>query len=177
MPRMVFRLAPMSGPIRWLTWVLMVIPIGFLAAPLLDWRLFPMDLFGGVIALSYAFIGLYMRPSAFVATPAGLDILWPLRRRRIPRANLLGASEVDLADLRREFGLLLRVGAGGLWGGFGLAWSSRGEHLSLYVSRHADGFVLVRIRGGRSLLITPERPSDFVAAFSSPAAVSSSRDR
>lgn len=164
---MVFRLAPMSGLIRGMTFVLILVPIGFLAAPLLDWRSFPLAPLGGAIALSYAFIWLYMRPSAFVVTPEGLDIVWPLRRRRIPKANLVGASEVGRGDLRREFGLLLRVGAGGLWGGFGLAWSSRGEHLSLYVSRHADGFVLVRARGARSLLITPERPADFVAALSS----------
>jgi hypothetical protein len=163
---MVFCLAPMSGLIRGITYVLMLVPIGFLAAPLLDPRLLPLGLVGGAIALTYASIWLYMRPSAFVVTPEGLDILWPLRRRRIPRANLLEASEVGRENLRREFGLLLRVGAGGLWGGFGLAWSSRGEHLALYVSRHADGFVLVRCRGTRSLLITPENPAAFVAALS-----------
>jgi hypothetical protein len=163
---MVFRLAPMSGLIRGMTYVLMLVPIGFLTAPILDWRFLPLAPLGAIIAVSYAFIWLFMRPSAFVVTPEGLEILWPLRRRRIPRANLVGASEVGRADLRREFGLLLRVGAGGLWGGFGLAWSSRGEHLGLYVSRHADGFVLVRGRGVRSLLITPERPAAFVAALS-----------
>jgi hypothetical protein len=163
---MVFRLAPMSGLIRGMTCVLILVPISFLTAPFLDRRFFPLALLGAVIALSYAFIWLFMRPSAFVVTPDGLDIVWPLRRRRIPRANLAGANEVGREDLRREFGLLLRVGVGGLWGGFGLAWSSRGEHLGLYVSRHADGFVLVRARGPRSLLITPERPADFVAALS-----------
>ncbi len=118
---MVFRLAPMSGLIRGMTCVLLLVPIGFM--------------------------------------------VWPLRRRHIPKVNLAGASEVGREDLRKEFGVLLRVGAGGLWGGFGLACSSRGEHLSLYVSRHADGFVLVRARGKRSLLITPERPAAFVAAL------------
>jgi hypothetical protein len=163
---MVFRLAPMSGLIRGMTGALLLVPIGFLAAALLDPRLFPLAPVGGAIALSYIFIWLYMRPSAFVVATEGLDIVWPLRRRRIPWANLVGASEVARQDLRREFGLLLRVGAGGLWGGFGLAWSSRGEHLGLYVSRHADGFVLVRCRGTRSLLITPERPAAFAAALS-----------
>lgn len=167
MRRMVFRLAPMSGLMRGMTWALMVIPIGFLAAPLLDRRFLPLGLLGGAVALGYAFTWLYMRPSAFVVGPEGLDIRWPLRRRHIPRASIGSASLVSHADLRREFGLLLRVGVGGLWGGFGLAWSSRGDHLGLYVSRHADGFVLVRGRGARSLLITPERPADFVAALAS----------
>jgi hypothetical protein len=164
---MVFRLAPMSGLMRGLTCFLMLVPMALLAAPVLDPRLFPLRLMGGAFALGYAFIWLYMRPSAFVVGPEGLDIRWPLRRRRIPRANLLGASEVGPEDLSREFGLLLRVGVGGLWGGFGLAWSSRGEHLSLYVSRHADGLVLVRGQGVRSLLLTPERPADFAAALAS----------
>jgi hypothetical protein len=164
---MVFPLAPMSGLILGMTCVLFLVPIGFLAAPLFDSGLSPQALVGGVIALSYAFIWLYMRPSAFVVGPEGLDIVWPLRRRRIPRAKLVGASEIGREALRQEFGLLLRVGAGGLWGGFGLAWSRRGQHLGLYVSRHADGFVLVRCRGTRSLLITPERPDAFVAALPS----------
>jgi hypothetical protein len=167
MRRMVFRLAPMSGLIFGMTCALLLVPIGFLAAPLFDARLFPLAPVGAVIALLHAFIWLYMRPNAFVLGPEGLDILWPLRRRRIPRAKLLGASEIGREALREEFGLLLRVGAGGLWGGFGLAWSSRGEYLGLYVSRHADGFVLVRCRGARSLLITPERPDAFVAALPS----------
>jgi hypothetical protein len=165
---MAFRLAPMSGLILGLTCALFLVPIAFVAAPLLDPRSTPAALAGGgaVVALVFAFIWLYMRPSAFVVSPEGLDIVWPLRRRRIPRAALVGASEVSREDIRGEFGLLLRVGAGGPWGGFGLAWSSRGQHLGLYVSRHADGFVLVRCRATRSLLITPERPADFVAALS-----------
>jgi hypothetical protein len=163
---MVFRLATMSGLIFGMTCALLLVPIGFLAAPLLDPRLFPLAPIGGAVALGYAFIWLCMRPSAFVVTPEGLDVVWPLQRRHIPGTDILGATEVRSPDLRAEFGTLLRVGVGGLWGGFGLAWSSRGKHLGLYVSRHADGFVLVRCRGTRSLLVTPERPAAFVAALS-----------
>ena len=160
-----FRLAPMSGLILGMTCALFLVPIGFLAAPLRDPRLTPLALVGGAVALGYAFTWLYMRPTAFEVGPDGLDIVWPLRRRHVPRADILGAAEIRPAGLRAEFGTLLRVGVGGLWGGFGLAWSSRGRHLGLYVSRHADGFVLVRCRRSRSLLITPERPDAFVAAL------------
>ena len=162
---MVFRLAPMSGLIRGLTCALFLVPIGFLAAPLLDPHLTPLALVGGAVALGYAFTWLYMRPTAFEITREGLDVVWPVRRTHIPQADILGASEVRSADLRAEFGVLLRVGVGGLWGGFGIAWSSRGKHLDLYVSRHADGIVLVRCGQSRSLLITPERPAAFAAAL------------
>ena len=60
------------------------------------------------------------------------------------------------------------MGAGGLWGGFGLLVTSR-ESVAMYVSR-TDRFVLVRLRAGRSLLLTPAEPERFVAALQSAAA-------
>ncbi len=55
----------------------------------------------------------------------------------------------------------MRVGAGGLWGGFGQIWAER-EKLDFYISR-TDSFVLIHRHGGRSLLISPERQADFVS--------------
>src|SRR5262245_41722872 len=159
-----FKLAPMSGLLRWMTIVLLAIPIGFLAVPLVDRRAGPIALVGLFVALLYAGIWLLMRPSEFVVRD-GLMIVWPLRQRWISRDEIVGAEEVDLEQLRREFGVLLRFGAGGLWGGFGLALSTKGKHLGLLVSRHRDGFVLLRCRNTRSILMTPERPNEFVECF------------
>jgi hypothetical protein len=160
-----FRLAPMSGTIRVMTIGLFCIPLLFwwmaLAEPgrvLLGWV-------GTAAVLLYAFIWFWLRPTAFVVSAEGLEIVWPARRRTIAVSSLVGAEVVTREKLREEFGFMMRVGAGGLWGGFGLAWSSSGNHLGLYVSRHADGFVLVRCKGTRSLLITPEDPKRFVAVM------------
>jgi hypothetical protein len=57
----------------------------------------------------------------------------------------------------------MRIGAGGLWGGFGWLYTRKGL-LDLYVSR-TDRFVLVRRRIGRPLLLTPERDEAFVDAL------------
>jgi len=62
----------------------------------------------------------------------------------------------------------LSRGRRGLWGGFGLLVASR-ESFAMYVSR-TDRFVLVRLRAGRSLLLTPAEPERFVAALQSAAA-------
>jgi hypothetical protein len=161
---MTFRLAPMSGLIAALTAVVLLVPLFITATALGVPGAKPALLVAAALLATYAFTWLYMRPRAFVIADDGLDVVWPLRRRRYPWADVAGASVVPPADLRGEFGVLLRVGVGGLWGGFGLAWSSRGKHLGLYVSRHADGLVLVRCHQGRSLLITPENPDAFVAA-------------
>jgi hypothetical protein len=158
-----FRLAPMSGLIAVVTWVLLAIPAGMvvLAATMRTPILHGLV---GFFVVLYAWIWLWMRPSAFQLSRAGLEIVWPLRQRRIPRSQIVGAELVTPVGLKREFGTLMRVGAGGLWGGFGGAWSIGRAWLGLYVSRHADGLVLVRCRGVPSLLITPADPERFVAA-------------
>jgi hypothetical protein len=157
------RLAPMSGFLAVLTAIVLLLPVGIVAvgaatpgAPL-AWAI------AALLAATYAFTWFCMRPSRFVVDAEGLEVVWPLRRRFIPWSDVAGAATMRADELSAEFGLLLRVGVGGLWGGFGLAWSSRGKHLGLYVSRHADGFVLVRCGRTRSLLITPERPEEFTA--------------
>jgi hypothetical protein len=50
------------------------------------------------------------------------------------------------------------------WGGFGLLWTSRGGLVDFYISR-TDRIVIVERKSGRPLLITPERPEQFVAAL------------
>ncbi|MCU0242247.1 MAG: PH domain-containing protein, partial [Vicinamibacteria bacterium] len=57
----------------------------------------------------------------------------------------------------------MRIGAGGLWGGFGLLKTSR-VTFSMWLSR-TDRFVLVSLRDTRPLLITPENPERFIAAL------------
>lgn len=48
----------------------------------------------------------------------------------------------------------MRIGIGGLWGGFGWLWPGRGL-VNFYVSR-SDGLVLIERMSARPLLITPE---------------------
>jgi hypothetical protein len=144
------------------TAVVMLVPVVVAAISLRAGSGIGLLVAGWIVAL-FVFTWLYWRPSTFTIGPEGLFVDWPMRSRHVPWSDIAGAEEVRPDGLRQEFGTLLRVGVGGLWGGFGLAWSSRGKHLGMYVSRHADGFVLVRCLRARSLLITPERPAAFVA--------------
>jgi hypothetical protein len=91
-------------------------------------------------------------------------IVWPARRRHIAKHDISGARVLESRQFRSEFGWAARVGVGGLWGGFGWAWTSRRGLLDLYVSR-TDGCVLVERRSGRALLLTPERPEEFARAL------------
>ena len=72
--------------------------------------------------------------------------------------------QVDRQEPRRDVGWGMRVGAGGLWGGFGLLWTARRGIVQMYVSR-LDRFVWIERGKERPWLITPERAEEFVAAL------------
>ncbi len=149
-----------------LTVVVLLIPLVFLAlglslpppqGSLLFWT-------GLALVLLYGWIWLWLRPLRFEITPTELVLVWPLRRASVPRADIRGARCLEREAFRSEFGRAARVGAGGLWGGFGWLWTARRGWLDLYVSR-LGGWVVVERLSGRSLLLTPERPDEFVRAL------------
>ena len=159
-----FPLARMNALILGVTVVLFPLPLIFLAVAFLAPR--PIGLVFQVVTLflfaTWAAIWLIGRPTRFEVSPAGVRVVWPVREQLVPESDVASADLVTSAEFRKEFGYAMRVGAGGLWGGFGWAWTGKGM-LGLYVSR-TDGLVLLRCREGRSMLITPADPERFVAA-------------
>jgi len=159
-----FRLARMSPQIVVFTNVLLALPILFLAIAAFgnSVLLLPALL---ILALDL-WVWLRMRPMMFVVDPNGIDVAWPLKRRRIDRADIAGVRLIDVATLRRELGFCMRVGVGGLYGAFGWLWSRRRGIVQMYVSR-TDGLVWIERVSGRPWMITPEHPEAFVRALSS----------
>jgi len=156
-------MAPMSPRVFTLTLVILALPAAFLAAPL----------FGGptltvpailMIAI-FAWVWLRFRPSCFVVYPTVLQIVWPLKRREIPRREILNARIIGREELKKEIESGIRIGAGGLWGGFGWLWTSKRGIVQMYVSR-TDRFVWLERAGARPWLITPEHPEAFARALS-----------
>jgi hypothetical protein len=160
-----FPLAPMSGLIRALTAAVLAIPALFVAAGLAA----PAPLLvtvGVVTALLYLAIWLGGRPTAFEVSAAALRIRFPWRTRAVPAREILGVRLISGTAFREEFGFAVRIGVGGLWGGFGWLWTAQRGFVELYVSR-VDGLVLVeRRRGETPLLVTPAEPEEFVEALS-----------
>jgi hypothetical protein len=160
-----FELAPMSTGIRILTWIVLALPLALLLGARQADGAAGRVLLGVTVflLLLYASVWLWWRPTAFEIDPAGLRIRWPLRARLIPARELADAVVLSGGAFRREFGWGVRVGAGGLWGGFGWLCTRKGL-VDLYVSR-ADHFVLVTLRTGRPLLLTPDADQRFVATL------------
>jgi len=154
----------MSAVILVLTLALLALPVVFVVAAATTTRV----LLGpaAFVVLIYLWIWLRYRPTCFVVHPHTLEIVWPLKRRTIPLASITGARIIGRRELRPLVGIGLRIGAGGLWGGFGWLWTSRQGIVQMYISR-IDRFVWIERAGGRPWLITPERPEELCARLTS----------
>lgn len=158
-----FRLGRMSPLIRVLTIILLALPLAFVGTVLLgnDELAVP----AALLIIIYAWVWLRFRPSEFVVEQNRLVVIWRLKRRFISRADIKDVRLVDRQELKREIGWGMRIGAGGLWGGFGCLWTTKRGLVQMYVSR-TDWFVWIERANGRPWLITPERPEAFVRALS-----------
>jgi len=157
-----FPLAAMSPLILIFTLVLLVLPVVFVGGAMVGQRLLLAPAL--FLVAIYLWVWLRFRPHWFVVTARDLELVWPLKRRRVSRNDIAAVQIIDRKTLRTKVGWALRVGAGGLWGGFGWLWTKRRGIVQMYVSR-IDEFVWIECREGRPLLITPERPTDFVRAL------------
>lgn len=158
-----FRLAPMSRLISVLTTFLLALPAALIATSFNG----PQELavIGLFVLALYAWVWLRYRPTRFKIHPDGLEVVWPLRRRVIPCQDITSVQLIDGLQLRKAIGWGMRIGAGGLWGGFGWLWTKRRGVVQMYVSRTTDGFVWIERGGDRPWLITPEQPEVFVRAL------------
>ncbi|MBM3261925.1 MAG: hypothetical protein FJY97_00610 [candidate division Zixibacteria bacterium] len=127
-----FRLARMCPLIRTLTLLLLALPLAFLVA----------SLFGAVSLVTvalilvaiYTWIWLRFRPGEFIVRGDVLEVRWPLKHRTISLEDISEVRVVDREQLKTETGWDVRVGAGGLWGGFGWLWTKRRGIFQMYVS-------------------------------------------
>lgn len=115
------------------------------------------------VVVIVASVWLLFRPSWFEISPRGMRIRWPLRRGFIPLARIRGVELLTADERTARYGFGMRIGAGGLWGGFGYRTSSQGL-LHMYISR-LDYTVMIHVAGDRPWMITPRDPQRFVATL------------
>jgi Bacterial PH domain len=170
-----FRLAPMTWDLVVLTVLLLPLPAvlfgigvavshqpGVQAAP----ASVVLRAVGGFLALMYVWVWLWFRPTHFLVLPHALEIVWPVRHRWLPRNTITAVRVLDRKELRALVGTGLRVGSGGLWGGFGWLWTTKRGMVRMYISR-TDRFVWIERGEDQPWLVTPERPEEFVRALGS----------
>lgn len=161
-----FVLAPMS-PLMWgLTLFCWAIPTFFFLSAFLNPIASPIALVGALMVIIYATVWVWWRPSAFVVTPDNLELQFPVRKIVVPRDQIENCKLWSGADLKARYGATYRVGAGGLWGGFGWLRSSSKEWIEFYISRQSD-YLYIERHEAIPLLLTPSDREDMLAALQS----------
>jgi hypothetical protein len=160
----IFRIAPMCMMIRIITLVLLALPVLFVLSTVFGRALLIAPTI--LLVAIYSWVWLRFRPTQFVVHQDVLEVIWPLKRRQISRDSISDVRIVNGRDLKQQVGWGMRVGAGGLWGGFGWLWTQRRGIVQMYISRIND-LVWIDRTAGRPWLISPERPQEFVQALSS----------
>ena len=161
-PSTSYELAPMSQGIRILTLVMLALPVVFLAAA--AFGMGPLALPGLFIVVLYLWIWTRFRPSQFILHSGTIEVVWPLKRREIGRETISDVRLIGKKEMCSEVGWCMRVGAGGLCGGFGWLWTQKRGIVQMYITR-TDQFVWIERRNERPWLISPERPEEFVQAL------------
>lgn len=159
--RRAFELAPMSGLIRGLTVFVLALPAVLALAGVAAGRPLPLLAVAALLALVYVAVWLWWRPTRFELSEDAFDIVFPARRKSTPRRAIVGARPLSVRSVRSELGFPLRIGVGGLWGGFGWLWTTRRGLVEFYVSR-TDGLVFIERSGAYPLLITPADPEELL---------------
>jgi hypothetical protein len=149
----------MSPAIRGITVALLAVTAALLAAGVLFERALLVP--GLLLAATEVVVWLWSRPRAFVLGGGALRLEYPVRTWAVPLQDVASVRAFEVESFRSEFGFPLRVGVGGLWGGFGWLWTTRRGWVDFAISR-TDGLLLVERHRGRPLLITPERPEEFL---------------
>jgi hypothetical protein len=101
-PARTFQLAPMSPVVLIVTLVLLALPVIFIIAALAGTRLHIVP--GLFVIAVYVWMWLRFRPNRFVVHEGSLEVIWPLKRREIPRDNISNVRLLDRDALRKEIG-------------------------------------------------------------------------
>lgn len=155
-----FTVPPMSGVLWVITIPVIALPFVFTVVGLLQGSSVPFFIALSLFLLIIS-VWFWMRPSRYRVDIGGLTIVWPLRRLRIPKESILGLRVLGRKQLKVELGRAMRIGVGGLFGGFGFLWTRKRGLIRFYITR-LDRFVLIDRRGNRPILITVNDPDGMV---------------
>jgi hypothetical protein len=160
-----YKTPPMCGSIRVVTFIIAAIPFLLIFFG-------PAENRAGLTIVAMFFflliigVWLWMRPTQYIVDSSGLTVVWPLRKYHIPRSRITRVRVLDKKQVKKEIGFAVRIGVGGLFGGFGLLWSRKRGFIRFYITR-TDDFVIIEQRNDRPLLITVDNPQGILKDLAS----------
>ena len=109
-----------------------------------------------------AFIIVYLlRPNNYSVSADKLLIHRIISSVKIDRNNIRSVQEIDESQVKNS---IRTFGMGGFFGSFGKFWNSTLGSMTWYVIRK-NNFVLVETKDQKKIILTPDKPEEFVASF------------
>ncbi len=109
-----------------------------------------------------AFIIVYLlRPNNYSVSADKLLINRMLGNVEIERNNIQSVQEIEESQVKNS---LRTFGVGGFFGSFGKFWNATLGNMTWYVTRK-NNFVLVETKDKKKIILTPDKPKEFVASF------------
>ncbi len=114
------------------------------------------------IPLIIVFVIVYLlRPNNYSVSSDKLLIHRMLGNVEIERNNIQSVQEIDESQVKNS---IRTFGVGGFFGNFGKFWNGKLGNMTWYVTRK-NNFVLVETKDQKKIILTPDKPEEFVASF------------
>jgi Bacterial PH domain len=102
-----------------------------------------------------------LRPNNYSVSSDKLLIHRALSNVEISRNNIQTVQEIDESEVKNS---IRTFGVGGFFGNFGKFWNGKLGNMTWYVTRK-NNFVLVETKDQKKIILTPDKPEEFVASF------------
>ena len=102
-----------------------------------------------------------LRPNNYSVSSDKLLIHRAISNIEIDRNNIKSVREIDESQVKNS---LRTFGVGGFFGSFGKFWNGKLGKMTWYVTRK-NNFVLVETKDNKKIILTPDKPEEFVASF------------
>jgi Bacterial PH domain len=101
------------------------------------------------------------RPNNYSVSSDKLLIHRMIKDVEIDRNIIQSIQEIDESQIKNS---IRTFGVGGFFGNFGRFWNSKLGNMTWYVTRK-NNFVLVETKDQKKIILTPDKPEEFVAVF------------
>jgi hypothetical protein len=111
-----------------------------------------------IIAFAVVYL---LRPNNYSVSSDKLLIHRMLANVEINRNDIQSVQEIDESQVKNS---IRTFGVGGFFGSFGKFWNGKLGSMTWYVTRK-NNFVLVETKDQKKIILTPDKPEEFVASF------------
>lgn len=114
-----------------------------------------------IIPIIISIVVYLLRPNNYSVSADKLLIHRMLGNIEIDRNSIQSVQEIDVSKVKNS---LRTFGVGGFFGSFGKFWNASLGNMTWYVTRK-NNFVLVETKDKKKIILTPDKPDEFVASF------------